>query len=177
MAGFTAVALKPRGSTECLNLLFPTWTLDSPLKMGFACVVVLLAAVGMQFVTHLRLMLSHCSGKARRSRSLQHKLLGVLLLGVQVVLGYLLMLVTMTYSAELFTMVCAGLLLGYVAFHADFQWWDDGQNGEVEAKDTCDSVVPLEVQGSQEEKEKDNVGDDLPVESKLSAGHSCCEFI
>ena len=68
MAGFTAVALEPKGSTECLNLLFPTWTLNSPLKLGFACVGVLLAAVGLQFVTHMRLALSQCSGRARRSR-------------------------------------------------------------------------------------------------------------
>lgn len=174
MAGFTAVALEPRGSTECLNLLFPTWTLDSPLKLGFACVLVLLAAVGMQFVTHLRLQLSQCGN--RRSRSLEQKLLGVLLQGVQVVLGYLLMLVAMTYSAELFSMVCVGLLLGYVAFHADFHWWkDDEENMRTGSKEKGDYVAPLPVQEVKENDKKDGLAqEDVAI---LSTGHSCCEFI
>lgn len=40
------------------------------------------------------------------------------LYGANVFLGYLAMLAAMTYSAELFCMICAGLSAGYACFHA-----------------------------------------------------------
>eukprot|EP01030_Chromulinospumella_sphaerica_P010426 gene10426-10232_t len=86
MSGFTSTATgtslyvsSPSEEAECVNLLFPSWTLDQPWKFAVAC-------------------------------------LGVLCLGLSQTLSYLLMLVAMTYSVELFCMVVLGLTLGYLLF-------------------------------------------------------------
>lgn len=112
MDGFTAMAGQPKGSVQCVNLLFVTWTLDNALKFGFACVGVFFTGVMIQALTYVRLSLV----KKKYGQTCT-SLLTLLLYSIQMVLSYMIMLVAMTYNVELFCMVCTGLMVGYALFH------------------------------------------------------------
>jgi Ctr copper transporter family len=112
MDGFRGIGTSKKGETVCLNFLFLNWTLNEPVKFAFACIGTLLAGVLVQFIGKYRLKL-HAE---KWSRAYLKKGLLILLFGVQVTLGYFLMLLAMTYSTELFCMVCLGLTIGYAFF-------------------------------------------------------------
>lgn len=107
MEGFTAISLKEEGTTFCVNLLFQEWTLDTSVKFGFACVGVFFLGILIQVLTFLRI-----SESKRRNYygETATSVITITLYGLQMVLGYFVMLVAMTYSVELFCMVCAGLV-------------------------------------------------------------------
>jgi hypothetical protein len=130
MEGFTSIAYEPKGTTSCLNLLFLHWTLDSKLKFGFACVGVFLFGVLVQYLSKLRREL----GKLKVT--LRNNTLIVVVHGVQIVFGYFAMLVAMTYSIELFSMICAGLFVGFALFNV--------QALAAEAIDPCCPPEPQE---------------------------------
>jgi hypothetical protein len=112
MDGFASIALQRRGSTACLSLFFSEWTLNSPAKFAWACVGILLLGVTIEVLSAVRrrifseLPLSH-----------SRNCLLVLLHSAQSCLGYFLMLAAMTYSAELFLMVLAGIGVGHLFFN------------------------------------------------------------
>eukprot|EP01033_Poteriospumella_lacustris_P014209 gene14209-10154_t len=112
--GFTAMK-PPAGNdddvVDCVNLLFESWTLDSRVKFGFACVGVFLLAALTQAVPLLR------TACLRLPESHVRALALTVLFGVDKTVGYFVMLVAMTYSSELFAMICLGLTAGFVAFH------------------------------------------------------------
>jgi hypothetical protein len=114
MQGFTAMK-PPAGNdddvVDCVNLLFESWTLDSRVKFGFACVGVFLLAALTQAVPLLR------TACLRLPESYLRALTLTVLFGVDKTVGYFVMLVAMTYSSELFAMICLGLTAGFVAFH------------------------------------------------------------
>ncbi len=113
MTGFFSLATDKKGSTPCVNLLFEEWTLDDETKFAFGCLGVVLLGVFIQYLTLLRGYTKNIVNESVR------RLVRIFVFGVQVVLSYFLMLVAMTYSVELFCMVCVGLTLGYGLFHAD----------------------------------------------------------
>jgi hypothetical protein len=110
----------------CLNLLVPSWTLDTRFKFSGACGAVFLLAVAVEGFSKLRHRVVRSAKTQRRQRqqsnatttttSATTRLLVTALHGIQALLGYLLMLVTMTFSIELFTCVVAGLATGYAVF-------------------------------------------------------------
>jgi len=116
MDGFTSMAFSRRGSVECLNLLFVSWTLDSELKFAFGCVGVFLISVFVQMMTHIRQKLKKGGSKLK---DVMTSIATILLYGVQVALSYFIMLAAMTYSVEIFCMVCAGLTVGFAVFNID----------------------------------------------------------
>jgi hypothetical protein len=91
--------------------LLSTWTLDSAGKFAAACAGTLALGLLLQYLTLRRV------GLARRRRSASLAAQTLVLYFLQTVLSYLLMLVAMTYSAELFVSMAAGLTLGYALFH------------------------------------------------------------
>ena len=98
------------GNQPCLNLLLPGWTLDSPWKFGGAAVGVFVLAVLVEGFSKLR----HKLVRAAKQRQLHHhpallRLAVTSLHGLQALLGYILMLVTMTFSIEMLLAVCCGL--------------------------------------------------------------------
>lgn len=116
MQGFTSMKA-PAGNddndvVDCVNLLFDSWTLDSRVKFGFACVGVFLLAALTQAVPLLRTACLRLP-----ATSLWRSLALTVLFGVDKTVGYFVMLVAMTYSSELFAMICLGLTAGFVAFH------------------------------------------------------------
>lgn len=117
MEGFRTAASFANGKGPCVILLFGSWTLRTRTQFNVGCL----------FSACLGLMLQATADILRRTeRSLAPKLLqgsgakarvcvGILHF-VQMSLAYLCMLVAMTYQAELFFAVCAGLSVGHVTF-------------------------------------------------------------
>jgi hypothetical protein len=99
----------------CINLLFPEWTLDSSVKFTFACLGVLALGLFIQYLTVLKMKTRHLT---IITTELQRRVIRMLLFGIQIVSTYCIMLVTMTYSVELFVMVAIGLTAGYAFFHS-----------------------------------------------------------
>lgn len=125
MSGFQSIADLGEGNTECINLWFSDWTLDTKTKFAFACIGVLLLGILIQFVSHVRMTI------VKLPQNHFYRASNVLLYGLHVVLGYFAMLVAMSYSAELFSMICVGLTLGYALF-----FWDT-KNGTISADPCC----------------------------------------
>ena len=97
----------------CMNFLFPKWELNSSLKFGAACIGSFLLGVFLHFVTKVRLSV----GRWKLSQKRTLALCGLYCANTG--LGYLLMLLAMTYSTELFLMVLSGLTVGYGIFLVD----------------------------------------------------------
>ena len=116
MEGFTSQALAGTAA-PCVNFLFPAWTLSGPLKFGLACVGTFLLGVLTHWVTKLRLAV----GLWKDRQSVHRKACLCLLYLANLLLGYVLMLLAMSYSTELFGMVLAGLTVGYGLFMVDRQ--------------------------------------------------------
>jgi len=134
MQGFDSVALAGAGQSPCYNFLFTSWTLDDSVKTAFACLGTVLMGMLIQLMTKLRSFLgsryvgadgAHRFGLASLGKWLSSlapitkAVATVLLYGSQTALSYLIMLVAMTYSVELFASVAVGLTLGYACFLLD----------------------------------------------------------
>jgi len=103
-------------SGGCFILLFSPWVLDSRLKFGIGCVGTMLAAIAVEWLVSLRReVLSRDSYKVWLGQA--YPLAWGLVYTAQVTLGYLLMLIAMTYSSILFLMVVLGLGLGHMLFN------------------------------------------------------------
>ena len=135
MQGFRMYSEYGDGDVGCIAYLWPKWVIDTPYKfwcavagtfvlsvMAEACVALRRAAVagGGQLGGFSALASAQGSGAARidsnASRMLWTLVEGMLYL-VQVVLGYTLMLVAMTYQLELFLAVAVGLAVGHMVFN------------------------------------------------------------
>jgi hypothetical protein len=95
--------------SNCLNFLFIGWTLDSDVKVVFACIGVFFLSILSQFIA-----------LQRSKAAILSPLVSTFLFSLHITLSYLLMLIVMMYNVELFCMVCLGLTLGYLTFHTSF---------------------------------------------------------
>mmetsp|Transcript_4205 Transcript_4205/g.8768 ORF Transcript_4205/g.8768 Transcript_4205/m.8768 type:complete len:230 (+) Transcript_4205:65-754(+) len=150
------------GNHPCLNLFFPGWTLDSREKFIVALFGVFTMAVTVEGISKFRrrlvLMAKHSgsnNNNNRQTRAMSQKIspsllrvLVTLIHGGQAVLGYLLMLATMTFSVELFFAVVLGLATGYAVF---FQYRDALLDSHVNSNPCCNFL-----QGEAEESATDN---------------------
>jgi hypothetical protein len=146
MSGFVSVATDTKGSTPCINLLFEEWTLDTRAKMAIACVGVFFLGLIVQYLTLLR------GWKYTKTIPdlFQRRMFKILCFGIQIVLSYFLMLIAMTYSAELFSMVVVGLTVGYALFHSEEKRSGSGNGGEDDAHTleiSADPCCPEEDDG------------------------------
>ena len=112
-------ALK-RGN-QCINLYFPSWTLDSKGKVIGAMIGVLLLAIVTEGISKYRHTLSQ---KAKKTYYLSQeakilRLTQTTLHGFHAFTGYILMLATMTFALELLLSVIVGLVIGYAIFGGD----------------------------------------------------------
>lgn len=110
MSGFQSSSLT---TTNCLNLWFQHWTINSALKMGFAWFGIFVLAILLQYLQRFRTSLRNF---AMSQPGFFATYLGTLIYGVQTVLSYSMMLITMSMNVELFTAVCVGLMFGYYFF-------------------------------------------------------------
>jgi len=113
MLGFESVA-----ESDCINLLFKSWTLDSEGKFAAAVIGTFLLAILVELLTYIRREKVAASPKLLRLPRRRRAVMGALYL-TQVTFGYFLMLIAMTYSAELFIAVILGLFVGHVVFNID----------------------------------------------------------
>eukprot|EP00096_Caligus_rogercresseyi_P009505 TRINITY_DN3239_c0_g2_i1.p1 TRINITY_DN3239_c0_g2~~TRINITY_DN3239_c0_g2_i1.p1 ORF type:complete len:615 (-),score=139.56 TRINITY_DN3239_c0_g2_i1:296-2140(-) len=131
MSGFE-VQGSAGGANPCIVLFIESWTLDSRLKFCFGCIGVFLLGFTIEALISLRRKVS--SG-CRRIISLTgsnrkvKKAALICTFGLNLALGYLAMLVAMTYSVELFCCVLFGLIMGHAVFNVDF--------GVSESVDPC----------------------------------------
>ena len=100
-------------STVCIIYLFPSWILSTPGKVVGASFGTLLFGVALEKTIHYRRLVvtSMKAGHSRLAAS-------AMLYAFQLSMGYLLMLVIMTYSGPLFVCVVLGLVGGHVMFNA-----------------------------------------------------------
>ena len=168
MSGFVSYATATSDDEpECVKLWFDSWVLDNRSKYVISCVGIFLVSMLMQAVPLLRKYLKH---KVRDAR--KRNFLTVLLFGIDSTVAYLIMLVTMTYSAELFSMVIAGLTVGFIIFHIhnpDNARWGDAccdHNG-----DHGNTFEGLEIGHTRGFRKKNEEND--PVENLLLATNNC----
>ena len=111
----------PGGETkpECINLWFESWTLDSQVKFFFGCIGVILLALATEGMGCVRRI---AKWNLKQHQSLSEESKGVImtvLYAVQIFMGYLCMLVAMTYQSELFVCLIFGLALGHFVFNLE----------------------------------------------------------
>ena len=116
MHGFSSIF---DDDTDCINFLFQTWTLDNRTKFAFACIGSCLMGLSVEFLTRSRRLLKNmppADGDVMDTRRMHNaRLLG--LYAVQVIMGYAVMLVIMTYNVELFICTITGLVIGHGFFN------------------------------------------------------------
>jgi len=118
MSGFEAAGVD--NSNPCIILFIKAWTLDSRLKFSFACIGVMLLGILVEFNIFVRRKLTtrrRISAYLRATTPSIRRLASIFLFGFNLFLGYLAMLVAMTYSIELFMCVILGLMIGHAAFN------------------------------------------------------------
>jgi len=100
-----------QGST-CVIYLFAAWTLSTPAKFALAAMGSILFGIVLEFVLWQRRSIYDLPPGKRRL------VLSSLVYGVQLSLGYFIMLVIMTYSGPLFLCTVGGMMLGHAGFNA-----------------------------------------------------------
>ena len=100
-------------SSICIIYLFPTWVISSYGKWVFSILATGLFGIFLELVISKR---RHYASNMTPGR--KRLTLSAVLYGLQLTLGYLLMLVVMTYSGPLFVSVIFGLVGGHILFNA-----------------------------------------------------------
>lgn len=122
-------------NNPCIVLFFEAWTLDTPLKF----VLALIGVAGMGFCIEalmaMRRKILKRGPPFHRLRPLSRKSLIITIFGLKLVLGYLAMLVAMTYSFELFLFVIIGFVIGHAIFNINS---DLGQSIDPCCSSSCD---------------------------------------
>jgi hypothetical protein len=117
MAGFQA--LGNDSSKPCVALLFEEWELNSKAKFALGCLGTFFLGVLVEGIVagrrHIRAWNSRRPLTKAQGVGLRVGMVGVY--AVQVTLGYMLMLIAMTYEVELFLMVVLGLTAGHGVFN------------------------------------------------------------
>jgi len=99
----------------CVIYLFPSWVLNTPWKLLIACFGTILGGIAVEGVITARRMILQ-SKKFKLQNANTKLFISMILYGAQLTMGYLIMLVVMTYSGPLFISVIIGLMFGHVLF-------------------------------------------------------------
>ena len=119
--------------SACVIYLFPTWILSTPGKFSMACIGSILFGVVLEFILWKRRSVYALPPGVRRL------FLSAMVYGIQLSMGYFIMLVIMTYSGPLFVSTVGGMMLGHVLFNAQdslAKMWIEKK--EPEAGDNCE---------------------------------------
>ncbi|GBG28839.1 High affinity copper uptake protein 1 [Hondaea fermentalgiana] len=116
MFGF-ASSIDP--AENCVNILFKSWTLDTPGKLAGGTIAVFI--YGMLVEAHIYARRYHLKNVQDRLRPWQNKLIYMTMYIIQVLNGYFAMLIIMTYSAFLFSAVVLGLAAGHFFFNMNLR--------------------------------------------------------
>eukprot|EP00980_Cylindrotheca_fusiformis_P029169 scaffold22742_cov139-Cylindrotheca_fusiformis.AAC.2 len=96
---------------DCLNYFVPPWKLDSSGRFIGAMVYSFLLGIMTEGITNLHFWIRPHLGKGRLRKCVMP-----ILYGAQQWLGYIVMMVTMMFSFELFLSVLVGLMVGRMLF-------------------------------------------------------------
>lgn len=99
--------------TTCVIYLFPDWVLQTPAAIVGACIGTLAFGIALEGVIYSRRSIVQGMPEGWKQTGVS-----TLLYGVQLTMGYMLMLVVMTYSGPLFLCVVVGLMMGHVGFNS-----------------------------------------------------------
>ena len=119
MSGFEAAGTDRRN--PCVILFISSWTLDTRLKFVVACFGVAFMGFLIELLVCIRRRLTsrkRLSPYLLAPRPSIRQWTSILLFGFNLFLGYLAMLVAMTYSIELFMCVIIGLMVGHACFNS-----------------------------------------------------------
>eukprot|EP01082_Thalassiosira_pseudonana_P012323 g11060.t1 g11060 contig48:59168-61539(+) len=98
--------------SACVIYLFPQWVLSTPGKFALGCIGSILFGVLLESVLWKRRSIYSLEPGMRRL------ILSALVYGLQLTMGYFIMLVIMTYSGPLFVSTIGGMMAGHVLFNA-----------------------------------------------------------
>ena len=104
---------------QCVILLFESLTLDSKAKYFCGCIATILLGVSLEAIIYVRRKWAKTLPKGPVRNifySMKTQLSHGLLYGMQLTVGYFVMLVVMTYSTPLFVCAVGGIVLGHVIF-------------------------------------------------------------
>lgn len=99
--------------TTCVIYLFPSWVLSSEGKLAAAAIGTILFGIALELVIMQRRSAMGVLKKGRKRLAAT-----ALFYGLQLTMGYFLMLVVMTYSGVLFFCTIIGIVTGHVLFNA-----------------------------------------------------------
>jgi len=105
-------------SSTCVILLFPSWVLNTAWKYVLAVIGTTLLAIGLEKFIQQRRKAMACMEVGNR-----RLLASAAFYGVQLTIGYALMLIIMIYSGILFFSVILGLVVGHILFNARDAIW------------------------------------------------------
>mmetsp|Transcript_73965 Transcript_73965/g.176033 ORF Transcript_73965/g.176033 Transcript_73965/m.176033 type:complete len:772 (+) Transcript_73965:80-2395(+) len=114
MSGFLSSWDDERPHSPCLVMFFTEWKLDSHGKFFVALLGSIFAGVACEALLKLRVWQN---GRKRVRKPLLAGLCNVILYAVHRCVGYLAMLLAMTYQTEIFLAVLLGLSIGYGLFN------------------------------------------------------------
>lgn len=150
MDGIKSTFLQSDGTTHCLNLLFSNCTLDTRLKFLLGMVCVFNLGIALEYLSLFRIKYIVKLERNRRdgtttSRAQVQFL--TYLQGLQVLIGYILMLVVMTYSVELILATVGGIMMGFYMFYKQKAILRSSQHrrmdeSEFEHQETVGSSTP-----------------------------------
>lgn len=119
MGGFEVAGGSTSTATKtCVILFFKSWKLNSIGKFAAACIGVFFLGLGIEGLICLRRKIVNRKRFFINIPMALRKIVVIALFGTNLILGYLAMLVAMTYSVELFLCVVVGLILGHALFNS-----------------------------------------------------------
>jgi len=155
--------------TTCVILLFPSWVLSTPFKFGLACLGAILFGIALELVLYKRRSVYALPAGFRRLA------LSALVYGVQLTMGYFIMLLVMTYSGPLFVSCVTGMVIGHVFFNAQdalVKFVKEEKNNEPTPRDSSEltSYQNGSTSGGLTSYQRGANNDDV-----LENGGSCCD--
>ena len=119
MGGFeVAGGSTPTVTKTCVILFFKSWNLDSAGKFAAACIGVFALGFCIEALICLRRKIVNRKRLFINIPMALRKIIVIALFGTNLILGYLAMLVAMTYSVELFICVVVGLIVGHALLNS-----------------------------------------------------------
>lgn len=111
------------GKSHCLNLIFPSFTLNTKGTFLFGMICVMFLGISLEYISIFRM--KYIAKMERRHRDddaadaipSKVQLTLTCLQGLQVLSGYIMMLVIMTYSIELILSAVGGFMIGFYVFY------------------------------------------------------------
>jgi len=157
-------------SSTCVILLFPSWVLNTAWKYTIAVIGTFLFAIGLEkFIQQRRKVMVYMSESTKN-----RLLVSAAFYGVQISIGYLLMLIIMIYSGVLFLAVILGLVTGHILFNAKDAIWPIYESPILDetdiASDNNSHVVDSDDDDDSDGDHNNNVDDD---EYQSFTGNGC----